>query len=353
MKDHQVLFIPGPVEVDEELRQIMAMPLVGHRSPGFVDEVKAVCHKLKGLFLTQAPTFFENAPATALMEAGVRNLVNKRILHLTCGAFSERWAKISQALGREANSIQVPWGEACTPELLRKKLRDSEPFEAVAITHNETSTGLINPLQELTAVIQEEAPDSLIMVDAVTSLGGAEMHMDQWGLDLVFAGTQKCLALPPGLCVYAVSQRAMQKAATVPARGHLFDFIAAHKGLDAGKTLATPCVPLVFALSRQLDRIAEEGLEQRWKRHRQMRECTDSWAREHAFEFFVPHAYRSPTVSALRASGRDVMQLAKQAQEAGFAMDKGYGKLKGETFRIGHMGDHTVSRLQSLLAALV
>ena len=355
MSDHEVLFIPGPVEVDEELRQIMAMPLIGHRNPKFVAEVQAVCEKLRGLYLTRATTLFENAPATALMEAGIRNLVPRggRTLHLTCGAFSERWAKISTASGRNPDTLAVEWGRCTTPAELRDQLVTFGPYDAVCITHNETSTGVLAPLAELAAVIREVSPESFILVDVVTSVGGAEVRFDDWGLDLAFAGTQKCLALPPGLVTFAVSDRAMDRAAGVEERGYLFDFLTAKKGMAEGKTTATPCVPLVYALSRQLDRIADETIEARWRRHLDMQRCTADWATANGYEFFVEdETLRSPTVTTLRAPGRDVMELAQKAKAAGFAMDKGYGKLKGEAFRIGHMGDHTVTRLERLLGAL-
>ena len=357
MTDHEVLFIPGPVEVDEELRKIMAMPLIGHRNPKFIAEVQSVCSKLRSLYLANAgTTLFENAPATALMEAGIRNLVpgGGRVLHLTCGAFSERWAKISTACGRDADTLAVPWGEAVLPATLRERLRQqSRPYAAICITHNETSTGVREPLAELTAVCREESPGSLILVDVVTSVGGSELRFDDWGLDLAFAGTQKCLALPPGLVTYAVSDRALEHAATVEDRGFLFDFLQAKKGLANGRTPATPNVPLVFALSRQLDRIADEGLENRWQRHLDLQACTADWANEHGCEFFVEEAYRSRTVTTLRAPGRDIIELAAKAKAAGYAMDKGYGKLKGEAFRVGHMGDHSVERLRGFLNALM
>lgn len=353
MPDHPILFLPGPTEVDAELREIMAMPLIGHRSAGFVEEVRAVREKLRPLFLTAARTFFENCPATALMEAAVRNLVERRILHLTCGAFSERWWKVSRACGREAHELSVEWGEAIQPEALRDRLRTDPPYEAVAITHNETSTGVILPLRELARVVREESPDTLILVDTVTSLGGAELRFDEWGLDLAFAGTQKCLALPPGLCVWAVSERAMERAAGIPHRGWLLDFLRADEGLAQGKTVATPCVPLVFALSRQLDRIAAEGLETRWRRHLAMRDEVVTWAAGAGLSMFVAEPWRSPTVSTIRPGALDLDELVRRATEHGFTVGKGYGRLKQETFRIGHMGDHTLARLRSLLSALV
>lgn len=354
--EHTILFIPGPVEVDAELRAIMAQPLIGHRDPAFIAEVQAVVAKLRRLFLTEAPTFFENAPGTALMEAGIRNLVHRggKVLHLTCGAFSERWLKISRTLGRDADAIALDWGHAHDPAALRAHLEARGPFEAVCITHNETSTGVVEPLAKLAAAVRDVHPDTLVLVDSVTSLGGAELRFDEWGLDLAFAGTQKCLALPPGLCVFAVSERAMAKAESVEERGYLLDFHVAKKGMVEGRTVATPCVPLVFALSHQLDRILDrEGLDARWQRHLALRDQTLAWAEAHGLMPFPTDKTRlSPTVTCLRAGDRDVEHMAKAAQAAGFKMDKGYGKLKGQAFRIGHMGDHPPERLATYLSTL-
>lgn len=353
LNTHDILFIPGPVEVDRGLRRIMSSPLVGHRSPAFQTTVKAVCSRLASLFGTQAYALFENCPATALMDASVRNLVRGPILHLVCGAFGERWHEASRACGRQAEVLAVPWGEVVSGEMLAERLEDSPPFEAVAITHSETSTGALNPLRELASVVRHVSPDTLVLVDAVSSLAAAELQFDQWGLDLVFAGTQKALALPPGLCVFALSERALARAEASQDRGLFLDFVRTVGGLAQGKTVATPCVPLVLALSSQLDRIGKEGLTNRWQRHKEMQALTFEWAREHNFEFFVKDPdHRSPAVSALRASGRDVGELIARAREGGFVLARGYGRLKDETFRIGHMGDHSVARLRDLLSLL-
>lgn len=352
MDDHEILFLPGPTEVDSELRQVMSMPLVGHRSKGFIEEVKAVCSKLKPLFKTDAYALFENCSATMMMEVATRNLVNERSLHLVLGAFSDRWYKVAVGVGRKPDKIEVPFGDVITTDMLREKLVTDGPYEAVMITHSETSTGELAPLREMAAAIRESSPDTLVLVDAVSALAGAEMHFDEWGIDMVFAGTQKCLALPPGLCVYALSERAMQKAATVPARGWLTDFVRAADQLGKGKTPATPCVPLVYALSKQLDRIAAETMEGRWERHRLMHGMVHEWADAKGYEFLVQDGYRSPTVSAMKNSGRVVTDLIAKAKEIGFTLGNGYGKLKGETFRIGHMGDHPPARLSKLLSVL-
>lgn len=355
MSDHPVLFIPGPTEVDEELRQIMAMPLLGHRDPKFVATVQDVCAQLKPLFLTEQNVGFETCAGTALMEASMRNLVARggRTLHLVGGAFGKRWSKISAACGRVPDVIEKPLGEAHSPQELAQHLTQKPTPDVVCITHNETSTGVIQPLAALTATVRKHAPDALVLVDVVTSLAGAELRFDDWGLDYAFAGTQKCLALPPGLGVYAVSNRALQKAQTIEERGFLLDLPKAVADTNAGKTIATPCVPLVYALQRQLERIHKTGLENRWQQHLELQARTLSWAESKGFAPFVQaQAARSPTVSCIDANGQDVEAMAKQAAAAGFKMDKGYGDLKGKAFRIGHMGDHTIARLEQLLNAL-
>ncbi len=355
MGDHPVLFIPGPTEVEAELRQLMAMPMVGHREPQFVAIVQDVCRKLSALYQTKELAAFESCPATALMEAGIRNLVPRggRSLHLVCGAFSERWQKIAELCGRTAEALTVPLGTAHDPALLRERLRNGPQVAAVCITHNETATGVLEPLRELAAVVHQVAPLALVLVDVVTSLAGAELRFDDWGLDFAFAGTQKCLALPPGLCSYATSSRAMARAATIEERGFLLDLPRAMRETNDGKTIATPCVPLVYALQRQLERVAAEGLPQRWARHLAMRDQTLAWAKARGMQpFVVVPEHRSPTVSCIDARGADVAAMAQRAAAAGFKIDQGYGELKGRAFRLGHMGDHTPARVLELLAAL-
>ncbi|MCA8974623.1 MAG: alanine--glyoxylate aminotransferase family protein [Planctomycetes bacterium] len=355
MTDHPVLFIPGPTEVDPELRQIMAMPLLGHRDPKFVTTVQEVCRQLRDLYLTSQHAAFETCAATALMEAAVRNLVpiGGKVLHLIGGAFGSRWHKISGYCGRDGEAMPVDLGQAHDPAALRARLQQGPAVAAVCITHNETSTGVLQPLAELAAVVRECQPDALVLVDAVTSVGGAELRFDDWGLDLAFAGTQKCLALPPGITGYAVSDRALARASGIEHRGYLLDLPRAVKDTNAGKTIATPCVPLVYALQRQLTRIATETLEARWARHAAMQATTLAWAARVGFTPFVADAaVRSPTVSCIDAQGADVEALAQKAAAAGFKLDKGYGDLKGKAFRIGHMGDHGPARLGRLLAAL-
>ena len=354
MSEHPILFIPGPTEVEPELSEIMAMPLRGHRDGSVKKVVIDCCNRLKAVLRTEQPCFIENTTGTGIMEASVRNLIRQRSLHLTCGAFGDRWVKVVKACGRTPTVVEADWGQATGPDVLRNALRDApEPFDAVCITHSETSTGVLNPLEDLAKIVHEESPSSLVLVDTVTSLAGAQVEFDRWGLDLMFAGTQKCLALPPGLAVYTVSARALEVAATIENRGWLIDFVQNVGRFAEGATPATPCVPLFFALQRQLERIEEEGIEKRWDRHLQMQSLVRDWASKHDIPFLVAaEAHRSPTVTALQNGPHDGDRFIEKALERGFKLGKGYGKLKETGFRIGHMGDHTPERVESLLDAI-
>ncbi|MFQ5506678.1 MAG: pyridoxal-phosphate-dependent aminotransferase family protein, partial [Planctomycetota bacterium] len=272
--DHEILFIPGPTEVRPEILKELARPQIGHRSRACIELVLELRERLSVLFGTTRPAFFESCPATALMEAAVRNLVPKggKVLNLCCGAFSERWHSISKAVGRDATALAVDWGKANLPSELAVALQGAE-YDALTITHNETSTGLMNPLAEL-AEVAHRFPGLLVLVDCVSSLAGTAIDFDSNDLDLALASTQKCLALPGGFCVYALSERAMRRAEEVPERGWLLDFLRADEGLARGKTVATPSIPHLFALLEQLDRIEREGLEARFARHREMAERT-------------------------------------------------------------------------------
>jgi aspartate aminotransferase-like enzyme len=292
---------------------------------------------------------FESCPATALMEAGIRNLVKKRVLVLACGAFSERWHQIALSCGKESDALSVEWGKANGVEDLARALA-TKRYDAVTITHNETSTGAMNPLAALASIARQH--EVMILVDAVSSLGGAPIDFDKNGLDLVFAGTQKCLAVPPGITVYALSQRALEKASQVKDRGWLLDFVRAKKGFEKGETTATPSISHLFALDAQLDAILTEGLPARYERHATMARRTQVFAKEVGLEMFPDADALSPTVSTISRGSCDVEKLLAAVRKKGWVVSNGYGKLKGQTFRIGHMGDHTVAGLDNLLQAL-
>ncbi len=346
------LFIPGPTEVREEVLRAQAQPMIGHRMPEFSDLFHRVTEKIRTLFKTDAHVLIFTSSATGVMEGAVRNVVQHRLLSTVNGAFSERWAKIAKANGKAVDVLEVAWGQAIKPEALAEALK-RKPYEAVLITHNETSTGVMNPLKDLAKVVHEVSPDTLILVDAVSSMIGAPIEFDAWGLDVVLASVQKCFALPPGLTVTLVSHRAIEKAKTVEHRGYYFDFLTQLKYYEERhQTPATPAISLLYALDVQLDRIQAETLEKRYERHQKMAEMARSWARTY-FELFPEPGYESPTVTTIRNTrGISVKDTLQELKKRGYAISNGYGKLKEKTFRIGHMGDLTPDELQRLLETL-
>jgi aspartate aminotransferase-like enzyme len=221
------------------------------------------------------------------------------------------------------------------------------------VVHNETSTGLQNPVQEIAAAARQASPETLICVDAVSSLGGARIEMDAWGLDMVLTSSQKCLALPPGLGLGAVSDRAMAYAESVPQRGWYFDLVRMEKHRIKDSTPATPALSLIYALDLQLERILEEGLEQRFARHSAMAQRVQDWALERGLALYAPQGYRSQTVTAIdNRSGIDVAVLNKFLLAREMRIANGYGSLKGKTFRIAHMGEIQMADIDRLLAAM-
>jgi aspartate aminotransferase-like enzyme len=311
------------------------------------------------LFRTTRPVYVSTSSATGFMEAAITNLCGRRTLCLVGGAFGERFARIASACGRPADTLRAEWGDPNTPERLRETLvADPGRYDLVTVIHSETSTGVLNPVRELAAVVHEHE-DVLIAVDGVTSVGGSPTEFDAWGLDFLLTGSQKALALPPGLALAAASHRALERAAAIPARSFYFDLVEFERRAGGHQTTNTPAVSLLYALETQLERIMTEGLENRWARHRRMAERTWAWALElsrrsgERFDILAAEGYRSPTVTAItlppELSGPAIV---RGAAARGYTLAPGYGGLKDSTIRIGHMGDHTMAELDAILAVL-
>lgn len=344
-------FVPGPVYVREEIRREMLRPVVAHRSAEFRAVWERIANGLPPVFRTTRLCMTATGSSTLLMEAAMVSLTSERVLHLTNGAFSERWLAVGRLLGRRCDEVAVPWGEAVTPDLLRAALRRGR-YEAVTVAHNETSTGVINPVAELAAVVREES-DALVLVDAVSSLAAAQVETDDWGLDFVFAGVQKGIAAPPGLAVFTFSARAEERAEAIPHRGFYGDLLRYRDKQREGGPITTPAVAECRALAMQLERIAAEGIEERWRRHGRLAERTASWALASGLSFASAAAHRSPTVSCLRPPvGVAAPDLVGRLAVRGFVVGGGYGPWKPTTFRIGHMGEVREADLDRLLAAL-
>ncbi len=349
-------FLPGPTEVLPEVLEAQVRPMIGHRGKDAVELISRIQPLLQYVFRTKRPVYISTSSATGLMEAAVRNGARRRVLSLVNGAFSERFWKIALACGLEADALEVPWGEANTPEQLEEALRRGD-YDAVTVVHSETSTGVLNPIAEL-ARVAHAAGDVVLLVDSVSGLAGAPVETDEWALDFVLTGGQKALALPPGLAFGVAQENVLRRAESKPGRGVYFDFLEFEKNIQKNQTPNTPAVSLLYALAVQLERIRAETLEARWARHAAMAERTWAWVdemRDHGVEMSVlaPEGYRSPTVTTIRVpEGWTGPSLAAAMRERGYTISPGYGKLKDETFRIGHMGDHTVEELNELLAVL-
>jgi aspartate aminotransferase-like enzyme len=346
-------FVPGPTWVRPEILQEMTRPMIGHRSDEFRNLYRGILAGLKELFATEQSTFVMTASGTGVMQAALENCVAQRVLVTTCGAFSERWYNIAESLGYEVDRLDAGWGNAVDPDLLANHLarHHRAHYDAVTITHNETSTGVTNDVAALSAVIRDEAPDALVLVDAVSALGGIPMKFDEWGVDVALASVQKCIALPPGISVVAVSDEALARAKKRPYRGTYFDFVPYKQKADEESVPSTPSIPHFYALAKQLEHILRtEGLDARFERHRRMRELTH----QHVLRFAKLAAdpeHASATVTAI-APGRSADAIRTEMKKRGFTLGGGYGVWKDSTFRIGHMGDIPVADLEAMLLAL-
>jgi aspartate aminotransferase-like enzyme len=321
--------------------------MLHHRSAEYAELQKEVTAKLQKLLYTEQRVYLVTSSSTGVMEGSIRQATNKKILNTLCGAFSKRWHDICVANGVPCETVEVEWGQAITPEIVDDALASGE-YDALTVVFNETSTGLLNPVGEIAELVNEEYPDVLILVDAVSGMAGAKLEFDAWGLDVALAGVQKCFAMPPGLTICAVSDRARERALEVPNRGYYFTYQQFDKKYEKHQTPATPCISLIQALDLKLDSIMEEGLEHNWMRHQEMAEYAQDWARRY-FDLFADERYLSPTVTNVKNTrGISVADLNKELAKRGAQISNGYGPLKEKCFRIAHMGDLTLDDLKWL-----
>ncbi|HEY0791088.1 MAG TPA: alanine--glyoxylate aminotransferase family protein [Chthoniobacterales bacterium] len=346
------LFIPGPVEVSAKTFAAMTTPMIGHRGSEFKALYQELMPRLKTLFGTGEAVMLSTSSAWGIMEGAIRNLVKKGVLNCMCGAFSDKWYDVSKRCGKHAATLQVPWGQPIDAVEVDRELATGR-YDAITLIHNETSTGVLNPLAEISAVVRKY-PDVVLIVDTVSSFSALPIEMDQLGIDLMLTGSQKALALPPGLSLFACSPKAFRRAAELTDRGYYFDLLEFKKNADEFMTPSTPSIPHIFALRSKLDDIFAEGLEARFQRHRETNGMVHHWVVKNGFGFFAGPGCRSVTLTCVQNTrGVDVALLVKKLrQEHGFQIDGGYGKLKGATFRISNMGDETATTMQPLLEAL-
>lgn len=349
---HSHLFTPGPTEVRSELLQQLATPQLHHRSPEFSQVYDEIQPKLQKLLYTDNPVFLFTSSSTGAMEAAVTNGVEKKCLNLVNGAFSDRWHKITSKNGVPCEKVAVEWDEPIDPQLVDDRLSTGE-YDAVTVVFNETSTGLMNPLQDIGEVVKGY-DDVLLLVDAVSGMAGAKIEVDQWGIDMCLAGVQKAFGLPSGLAVASVSEKLLDRAEKVENRSYYFNLPLLYKYHKRSQTRTTPSIPQLFALKAQLNHIVdEEGIEGRFERHEKLSTIVQQWAKEY-FDIFPREGYWSKTLTCVKNTrGISVADLNQTLiEDYNVRISNGYGDLKQETFRIAHMGDSTELDIRGLLSII-
>lgn len=346
---HKKLFIPGPVEVKEDVLQKMATPMIGHRTKEASKLQRDISEKMMKLFYTKNQVILSTTSGSGLMEAAIRSCTRKKAAVFAVGAFGKRWYEMAVANNVSADLYEVEWGTPTTPEQVDKVLSTGE-YDLITVTHNETSTGIMNPVAEIGEIVKKY-PNVVFCVDTVSSAGGAKIEVDKWGIDVCVTSTQKALGLPPGMAICTVSEKAIEAARKVEHRGLYLDLVKLYDTIlkKDHQYPSTPSLSHMFALDYQLDKILEEGLDNRFDRHAEMANYVRDWAEEY-FELLADREYASNTLTTIKnTKGISVADLNKELATRGFMISNGYGNLKEKTFRIAHMADTTLEEVKELL----
>ena len=347
---HKKLFIPGPTEVKADILERMATPMIGHRGKEATELQRNISDKIRKLFYTDEAILLSTSSGSGLMEGAVRSCTLKKAAVFSVGAFGSRWFEMAQANNVPADLFEVEWGSATGPAKVDEVL-STGLYDLITITHNETSSGLMNPVEDI-AEVMAKYPQVVYCLDTVSSMGGTKIEVDKLGVDICITSTQKALGLPPGMAICSFSRKAIARAQEVPYRGYYLDLLALYDYVQKKdhQYPSTPSLSHMFALDYQLDRILDEGLEQRFQRHIEMAEEVRGWARRN-FALFADERYLSNTLTTIsNTQGIDVGALNKELGVRGYQISNGYGKMKDKTFRIAHMGDCTLEEIKDLLA---
>ena len=349
---HTKLFIPGPVEVKDEVLKQLSLPMIGHRSAEYSELQKRLTRKVQKLMFTSHTVVFSTTSGTGLMEMAIRSTTAKRAIVFSIGAFGNRWHDIARGNGIASDKHEAEWGTGLHPETVEMYLKTGA-YDAATITHNETSTGAMNHLEELAEVFRR-FPDVIWCVDAVSSLGGVKIPVDSLGIDICLTSSQKAMGLPPGISFASVSEKAIQKSETLKTRGYYLDLLLLVKYIRERNYQHpfTPSIPHLFALDYQLDRIEAEGLENRFQRHADIARHVQEWAGKQ-FALYPDVRYCSQTVTCIKNTRNiSIARLNDALESRGFQISNRYGPLKEKTFRIAHMGDVTLTEIKELLDAV-
>ena len=303
-------------------------PMIGHRSEDFKNLYPSIHPRLQELFVTKQPVFLSTSSAWGVMEASIRNLVDRGVLCCMCGAFSDKWFDVAKRCGKNAEPLQVEWGKHIDPKEIDARLATGK-FDTVVLIHSETSTGVMNPLPEICCTLAKY-PDVALVVDTVSSFSGVKIDMDALGIDVMLTGAQKALALPPGFSLFSVSDKALARAEKIPNRGYYFDFLEFKNQQAEWMTQSTPSIGHIHALQSKLDEIFEEGLDGRFARHARTNALVHDWVRRVGFDFFAEEGFRTKTLTCVKnTKGIDVLAMTKTLREKHhLVIDPGYGPIE-------------------------
>ncbi len=346
------LYIPGPLTVSDNIVQAMGKPMIGHRSKDFVALYEDMQPRLQKMFVTQDPVYLSTSSAWGVMEGALRNVCRKGVLNCMNGAFSDKWNDVAKRCGKYAEALQFDWGKPIEPAAVRKALATGK-FDCITFIHSETSTGTLSPIADIMAVVRE-FPDVISIADTVSSFSTLPIAKDALGVDILLTGSQKALALPPGLAIFAVSERARERAKQSPDRGYYFDLLEFHDNHVKGMTPSTPCISLFYGLQARLHQVDAEGLENRFERHRRLNQQVRAWGYGKGFSLLPEEQFATRGLNCFKNDrNADLERLNKTLKSRHkLVIDGGYGKLKGKTFRISNMGDESDATIATLIAAL-
>ena len=347
------LFTVGPVACYPEVLEAMGHQMYSHRSKEYFALHYETVRLLQDFISTKNEIFLFSSTGTGFMEASVRNCVRRKILCCINGSFGERFAEVAKANGITVVKLAPPLGDPISTADLDDMLSKNSDVEAVALTHNETSVGLINPLKDLVAIAKKH--NKLVFVDAVSSMGGTEINVDELGIDVCFSSSQKCFGVPPGLGIGSVSERAMTLSATASNKGWYFDFKLWEEDQKKGRgTPVTPAIPQIAGLNTALKMIEKKG-GRKWyfdlykERNQKIRKGIEKLG----LSTFPRKGSESPTVNCINAPERvEGGAIYEKMREKGFELAEGYGSIKKKTFRIGNMGYIEMGDIDLMLDAL-
>ena len=348
------LRIPGPTPLPDEILKALSNQMISHRGPQFTEIVRRATENLRDIFQTKGDIFILTCSGTGGMEAAIVNTLSPgdKVLSVANGAFGDRFADIAETFGAELERLRFEWGTAVDPQEVRKTLSKDAGIKAVLVTHNETSTGVTNDLEAISAVVREY--DKLLIVDAISSLGAINLPVDRWGCDVVVTGSQKAWMAPPGLAMVSVSERAWKAHAKAKMPRFYWDFAKAKKSLDKLQTPFTPAVSMFYALDAALELFQREGLENIFARHARIAAKTRGEVKSLGLSLFADERYASNAVTAIKATkGLDPKMLLKiLREEYDTVLAGGQQRLDGQIFRIGHIGYVNEQDIDAVITAL-